>query len=74
MRALQGYERTLGFEQTNNYIPALTTIENLSALFARRGKTSEAKVLYLRCQKGLKNVFGTDHERNERITKLLASQ
>ena len=63
MRVLQGYEKALGQEQTNTYIPALNTMPNLAALLACAGNTSEAKVHYLRCQEGLNPVFGADHER-----------
>lgn len=34
-RALQGREKALGHEQTNTYIPALDTMQDLVGLFAR---------------------------------------
>ena len=72
-RALQGYEKAIGPERANTDIPALNTNENVATLYAQLDKLPQATALYLRCQAGLKSVFGIQHIRNQEVTQTLAS-
>jgi tetratricopeptide (TPR) repeat protein len=71
-RALRGYEKAQGLERVNLYAPALRTIFNLALLQAQLGNTTEAWVLFLRYQGGVKAVFGVEHKLYQEVTEVLA--
>jgi len=50
-----------------------TLFRILLFLRAERGRVSEARALYLRCQAGLKVVFGVQHDRYRKVTSALES-
>ncbi|KAI1739644.1 hypothetical protein F4680DRAFT_131809 [Xylaria scruposa] len=58
LRALRGFERTLGPDHKST----LDTVNNLGALYARQGKLSEAESIYLRALRGYEKASGPDHE------------
>jgi tetratricopeptide (TPR) repeat protein len=66
--ALQGFENTLGVEQTATYRPALITLQNLGDLYKRQGNLDQAEQAYSRALDGFQALFGPDHETCQRIT------
>ena len=71
-RALRGYEKALGPEYVDTYIPAQNTIRNLAVLYTQLRKISDARALYVRCQNGVEALFGVQHERYQEVTRELA--
>jgi tetratricopeptide (TPR) repeat protein len=56
-RALQGYEKAWGPEHTS----ALTTVNNLGALYADLGRLDEAEKMYQRALQGKEKACGLEH-------------
>jgi tetratricopeptide (TPR) repeat protein len=67
-RALRCHEKAMSHDRVDTYIPALNTIHNFANLRAQRGRVPEARALYLRCQAGLKAVFGVQHDQYRTVT------
>ena len=72
-RALQGYEKALGHERVKTYIPALSTMENLAALYPQFGRANTAKDMYSRALDGVEAVFGRSSKRCQAIATSLAN-
>ncbi len=56
--AVRGFEKVLGQEQADHYVPALIAMRPLANLYAREGSEPEARALYVSCEAGLKGVLG----------------
>lgn len=72
-RALQGYEKALGHEQINTYIPALNTAQNLAMLYVEIGRADKTEDMYSRALYGLEAVFGRSSKRCQGIIAALAA-
>ena len=57
LRALQGYEKTLGAEHTST----LDAVNNLGNLYADQGKMAEAEAMHLRALQGKEKALGAEH-------------
>jgi tetratricopeptide (TPR) repeat protein len=57
MRALQGYEKTLGAE----HISTLDTVNNLGILYEDQGKLVEAEEMYMRALQGYEKTLGAEN-------------
>jgi len=60
-RALQGYEKALGIEDTITYIPALNTTWCLSSLFELQADLGKARMMYSKALAGYKKVLEHHH-------------
>ena len=70
-RALQGYEKALGTENTKTYIPALNIIWNLGSLFKLQADLAKAKIMYSKALTGYEQVAGPDHPDSYRLREIL---
>jgi tetratricopeptide (TPR) repeat protein len=66
-RALHGYEKALGAENTATYIPALNTIWGLGYLFERQADLSKARIMYSKALLGYEKVVGPNHPRSRSL-------
>jgi tetratricopeptide (TPR) repeat protein len=57
MRALQGYEKTLGAEHTSTLI----AVNNLGNIYSDQGKLVEAEEMYMRALQGYEKTLGAEH-------------
>ena len=55
-RALQGYEKALGTDNTSTYIPALNATWGLGALFEREVDLAKARIMYSKALVGYEKV------------------
>jgi tetratricopeptide (TPR) repeat protein len=72
-RALQGYEKALGHEQVNTYVPVLNTAQNFAILYAEIGRADTAENMYSRALYGLEVVLGRSSMRCQDIIATLAA-
>jgi hypothetical protein len=66
-RALQGYEKARGTDNTSTYIPALNTIWALGSLFERQTDLAKARIMYSKALVGYEKVVGPDHPRSQSL-------
>lgn len=71
-RAIQGYEKALGYNPAKTYIPALNATENLAILYKQMGSASKAEEMYTRALYGLEAVFGQSSKRYQDVISALA--
>ncbi|KAF7504126.1 hypothetical protein GJ744_002644 [Endocarpon pusillum] len=57
VRALAGYEKALGPDQTSTLDP----VNNLGILYSGQGKLDEAGEMYMRATAGKEKALGPDH-------------
>ena len=72
-RALAGFEKALGKENTTTYIPALNTIWGLGALYESQDNIPKARIMYLKAFAGYKKVVGPDHPSSQSLRHKLGS-
>ncbi|KAH8800849.1 hypothetical protein F5884DRAFT_685562, partial [Xylogone sp. PMI_703] len=72
-RALQGFENTIGIDNTITYIPALNTVWGLGSLFERQADIVKARTMYSRALIGYEKVFGPAHLRSQSLRDRLHS-
>ena len=70
-RALQGYEKALGHERVNTYIPALNTTENFAMLYMEIDRADKAADMYSRALYGLEAVLGRSSKQCQDIIVLI---
>ena len=60
-RALQGYEKALGMDNIETYIPALRTLWCRGSLSESQARLVEARIMYSKALVGYEKVVGPDH-------------
>jgi hypothetical protein len=68
---LQRYEKALGHEQVNTYIPVLNTARIFATLYAKIGRADKAKDMFSRALYGLEVVLGRSSKRCQDIISAL---
>ena len=72
-RALQGYEKALGHEQVNTYVPALNATKNFAMLYMEISRANKARDIYSCALYGLEAVLGRLSKRCQDIIAALAA-
>ena len=72
-RALAGYKKALGEENTMTYIPALNTMWAFGSLFESQVDIPKARTMYLKAFAGYEKVVGPDHPRSQSLRDKLGT-